>query len=64
MDQTMRNIKSKFKLAKDMIRLYIIGEVVQQQVVINNNLAVHNIIAQIKYNTNLPNKVFYLVHKG
>ena len=31
--------------------------------VINKNLAVHNIIAQIKYDNNIPDKVFYLVHK-
>ena len=31
--------------------------------VINKNLAVHNIIAQIKYDNNIPDKIFHLVHK-
>ena len=31
--------------------------------VINKNLAIHNIIAKISYDNNLPNKLFYLVHK-
>ena len=31
--------------------------------VINKNLAVHNIVAQIKYDNNMSDKVFHLVHK-
>ena len=46
-----------------MIRLEIVSDLIQQQVIINKKLAVYNIIAQIKYDNNITDKAIHLEHK-